>query len=527
MTTGLSELVQAMLEPDFYPHKPVAVEMVQTQMSFIFLTGDYVYKVKKPVNFGYLDYTNLEQRRYFCEQEIVLNRRLCPETYLGFIPIYLYQGRYSLEGPGETVEYAVKMKQLPRNRTMDVLLHQDRVTTTLLDRVAQKVADFHRDAKSDAVISSFGDMELVIKNVEENFAQTEGYIGRTVSREQWERARGFSYAFLERNKALFSQRKDSGRIRDCHGDLHSAHICFSDGICIFDCIEFNDRFRYTDVASEIAFLAMDLDYYGRGGLSDYFVNSYVAVSGDSQLLELLDFYKCYRAYVRGKVNSFKTDDTLVPEKERQDSALAARRYFELANVYTAKTTGSALIATMGLVGTGKTMLAEALSKKTGVQVISSDVIRKRLAGVPLTERHFDGYDSGLYASDMTRKTYDEIFTRAGKSLQQGKSVILDASFRKTGERRTAQSIAGQHKAGFLLIECCCAEEEIRKRLEKRVVEGSVSDGRWEIYEVQKRDTEPVVELPPLQYLRLDTTRPITELVNVVVNRWGWWEEKTA
>jgi len=306
---------------------------MQTQMSFLFLTGDYVYKVKKPVDLGYLDYTTLEKRRVFCQQELKLNRRLCPDIYLEVVPIVQHQGKILLGGKGEVIEYAVKMRQLPHQRMMDVLLSKNQVSKGMVQQVAQKLSDFHQQAETNAEISSYGSLSTILTNTEENFTQTQKYIGVSISREQYQSIKAYTDSFAEQNIRLFKKRVKEGRIRDCHGDLHSAHICFIDGICIYDCIEFNDRFRYCDVASEIAFLAMDLDYHRHPDLSQHFIDAYVKNSQDEELLKLLNFYKCYRAYVRGKVESFKLDDPHIPEGEKSRALAAARRYFQLAESY--------------------------------------------------------------------------------------------------------------------------------------------------------------------------------------------------
>ena len=332
----LPPLVQALLTPEAYPHRPGEIELVQTQMSFIFLAGDYVYKVKKAVDLGYLDYTTLEKRNYFCHQEVMLNRRLCPEVYLGVAQIAEEEGRIVAEGKGEAMEYAVKMRRLPQERMMDNLLRRNQVSEEMVARVAVKMAEFHRKAESNEEINSFGDISVVVTNADENFTQTEGYVGISIPRVRYEAVKAYSEIFISENKQLFRQRTKQGRIRDCHGDLHAAHVCFSDGICIFDCIEFNDRFRYCDVASEIAFLAMDLDYHGHPDLSQHFVRTYQEISGDQEVDQLIDFYKCYRAYVRGKVESFKLDDPHIPEEEKTRVLATARRYFELAESYIMK-----------------------------------------------------------------------------------------------------------------------------------------------------------------------------------------------
>ena len=306
---------------------------MQTQMSFIFLTGDYVYKVKKPVDLGYLDYTTLDKRRFFCQQEIELNRRLCPEIYLEVVPIASSRGQIRLGGEGEIIEYAVKMKQLPEERMMDKLLPQDLVTEEMVGRVAEKLAAFHNKARTSPDISAYGKLDAIMINTEENFTQTEKYMSISISDTKYNRIKAYTDNFVATNKSLFNKRIMDGRIRDCHGDLHAAHVCISNGIYIYDCIEFNDRFRYGEVASEIAFLAMDLDRYQRADLSRAFVNAYVRLSRDKELLRLLNFYKCYRAYVRGKVTSFMLDDLHVSEEEKTSALAAARRYFELAESY--------------------------------------------------------------------------------------------------------------------------------------------------------------------------------------------------
>ncbi|MGA8849873.1 MAG: gluconokinase [Dehalococcoidia bacterium] len=329
----LPSTIRALLKPQAYPHKPQKIELVQTQMSFIFLAGEYVYKIKKPINLGYLDYTTLEKRYFFCQQELELNRRLCPDAYLAVVPIVEKKGEPRIEGQGKAIEYAVKMRQLPQDRMMDVLLPRGQVTLEMVARVAEKLVSFHQKAQTNPKIATFGKLDVIRHNCDENFAQTEKYIGITIPKAQYERIKGYSDNFITNNASLFEKRVKERRIRDCHGDLHAAHVCFTDDICIYDCIEFNDRFRYCDVASEIAFLAMDLDRYQQAGLSRHLVSTYVGLSHDEELLKLLDFYKCYRAYVRGKVESFKLDDPYIPEEEKGRVLTAAQSYFQLADSY--------------------------------------------------------------------------------------------------------------------------------------------------------------------------------------------------
>ena len=326
-------LVQALLRPEAYPHRPQKVELVQTHISMVFLTGDYVYKVKKPVDLGFVDYSTLEKRKHFCHQEVLLNKRACPDIYLGVVTVVETNGGVSVEGSGDAIEYAVKMRQLPEHTTMEHLLGTNQVSGDMVERVARRVAEFHRKAETNDSIAGYGDVSMVGTNTGENFDQTERYIGVTISRDSYDAIRAYTEGFLQENGPLFRKRMRDGRIRDCHGDLHAAHICFINGICIYDCIEFNERFRYGDVASEVAFLAMDLDCRGRPDLSARFVEAYVAETGDRELVELLSFYKCYRAYVRGKVEGLKLDDPLVSAEEKERVAGIARQYFDLAASY--------------------------------------------------------------------------------------------------------------------------------------------------------------------------------------------------
>ena len=244
-------------------------------------------------------------------------------------------GRISVGGNGQPIEYAVKMRHLPQEAMLNNLLVRDKVTPEMLASVAEKLAEFHGKAETSAAISGFGDLDIIRQNAVENFEQTGKNIGTTISPEKYKRIKACTEDFLAQNTALFRRRTKEGKIRDCHGDLHAAHICFGDdGICIYDCIEFNDRFRYGDVASEVAFLAMDLDHYGRADLSRRFVSAYVAASGDTELEALLNFYKCYRAYVRGKVEGFKLADPHISPVEKTKTLAVAREYFDLADSYT-------------------------------------------------------------------------------------------------------------------------------------------------------------------------------------------------
>jgi len=304
-------------------------------------------------------------------------------------------------------------------------------------------------------------------------------------------------------------------MRDLHGDLHAAHICFCDDICIYDCIEFNDRFRYGDTASEVAFLAMDLDHYGRADLSRQFVNRYIEKSEDTELKELLNFYKCYRAYVRGKVSNFKLDDPYIGKLESKAARLAAQSYFHLAGASTRE--HPELFITVGLVGSGKTTLAKELAKMLGLTVLSSDITRKRLAAIPETEHRYEEIDSGIYSPEFTEKVYRMLFKEAEDILKDEGSVIIDASFIKARRRIEADELALRTGAKFHIIECTLNEDATRRRLLERFRQKTASDGRWEVYKKQKQVYEPVEEMPTNQNrVIIDTLKSAEESASEVI-----------
>ena len=518
----LPPFVQALLNPEAYPQKPQRVELAQTHISFVFLTGPYVYKVKKPVDLGFLNFSTLELRRFYCEQEVLLNRRLAPDVYLGVEEIREQApGRFGIGGPGVTVDYAVKMRQLPRDRMMNHLLDEGRVSQEDVRSLAVLLARFHAEAEASDVIARFGSPESVGRNSRENFEQTEKYLGRTVSPQRWEETSAYTQAFLEEQRPLLERRQEDGKIRDCHGDLHSGQIFLAEKVYVLDCIEFNERFRYIDIVNDLAFLAMDLEFHGRRDLAKALVETYTTSSGDQEAQGLLDFYKCYRACVRAKVSSFQLDDPSIPGPDKTHAARLASEYFDLAHSYAVKGKGPFLLICSGMVGTGKSTVAQELAQRSGFALLSSDLVRKALAGIPASEHRWERFESGMYSADFTRRTYDELFRRAKELLREGRSVILDASFRKAQEREKARALADESGAQIYVLECVCSEEEVKARLEIRLLQGgSPSDGRWEIYLEQKGIVEPVAEVPRFRHLVLDTTASSQQAVALLLEQLG-------
>ncbi|HQL89883.1 MAG TPA: AAA family ATPase [Syntrophales bacterium] len=500
------KLVEAMSRPDFYPHRPPSVQLVQTHISFVFIAGDRVYKVKKAVDFGFLDFTTLDKRKHFCEEELRLNRRLAPDAYLEVAAIGEGAGGTPVLGGGRPVEYAVVMRKLPPERMLKRLLAEGKAGTETMDAIAAKVADFHRRAETGGRIDATGGIGTIRRNHDENFEQTARYIGLTIPRERYDFLRGWVNRFLERERPLFEKRVADHRIRDCHGDLHAEHICLADGIVIFDCIEFNERFRFGDVAAEAAFLAMDLDYNGYPDHARAFVEAYVRHSGDEEVRRLLDFYRCYYAYVRGKVTSFRLDDAHIGSADREAAARTASRYFDLAFAYAARPAGKTLILVAGLMGTGKSVFARALAPLIGAPVVQTDAVRKEMLRIPTSEHRYEAFGEGIYSADISRRTYARALEIALEKLRTADAVILDGSYKSREERSRAFEAARRAGAAAILVECTCPEAVVEARLRAREsAGGDVSDGRWEIFQAQKGDFERIDEIPGESHLVVDTT----------------------
>lgn len=496
-----------MMNPNLYPHKPADVELVQTHISYVFIAADIVYKIKKPVNFGFLDFTNLEKRKFYCDEELRLNRRLAPSIYLDVVPIAQDATNNITIGSGEKIiDYAVRMKKLPMDRMLKTLLTNGEADEKVIDAVAAKIASFHRIAETGARIDEMGSTATIRCNTEENFAQTLNYINVTIPEYQYNFIKDYVDNFLIEKKALLEKRVADHKIRDCHGDLHLEHICIADEIIIFDCIEFNERFRFGDVAAEVAFLTMDLDYNGYSGQAESFVKSYLNYSADTDMLSLLNFYRCYYAYVRGKVTSFRLDQKELPKSERTQITETARRYFDLAYTYAARLEKPVLILTAGLMGSGKSYQARHLAARLGAEVIRMDVIRKEMLNINPAERHHEDFGQGIYSDDISRRTYDRAYELAELEIKSGKPVIIDASFKRRIERQKAFQMAQRLHIPFYIIECTCRDEIVKMRLEKRSQEkNNASDGRWEIYAAQKNDFDEINEAAADNYFKIDTS----------------------
>ncbi len=327
-------MLEALKTPESYDSPVKEISLIQTHISWVFLTGDFVYKIKKPVDFGFLDFTTLEKRMKFCKKELEINRMFSPEMYIDVLPVNKFDHMIKINGPGETIDYAIKMKQLPQENLMNRLLEKNLIETKTIDKIIDIIIDFYSKTQTYTDPHSIGSLETVKFNWKENFRQTRPFIGETIDQKTFDTIERKVSEFMEKNSELFSKRLREGKVKWCHGDLHSGNIfVVNEKIYIFDAIEFNERFACSDVASDIAFFLMDLDFHHRKFLSDYFLKRYVEKTGDSEVTKFLDFYKCYRAFVRGEVTGFKINDPNVPDFEKKEAKNTAKMYFQLALEY--------------------------------------------------------------------------------------------------------------------------------------------------------------------------------------------------
>ncbi len=332
----MSSMISDLMHPSAYPETTEKVTLVQTHISTVFIGDEFVYKIKKPVNFGFLDFSTLEKRNYYCNKEVELNSRFSQDVYLGVYPVTFDGTKHAINGKGEVVDYAVKMRRLSDEDLLKTRFKKGTVTSEDVERIGKAIADFHKISERSKEIDKFGNLDAVKFNTDENFQQTAEFIGDSISKEQYHSLKNWTDKFYKEHRELFAQRVKNGKIRDCHGDLHMEHICLTDSIIIFDCIEFNDRFRYSDIVSEIAFLLMDLEFNGGERFSEQLCKAYLTNAGekdDALIIHLIKFYKVYRAYVRGKVTSFILKDSAVPDDKKIEARDTAQRYFALAHSY--------------------------------------------------------------------------------------------------------------------------------------------------------------------------------------------------
>ena len=506
----------ALLDPRVWPDGAAEVELVETHISWIFLTGAHAYKVKKPVAFAFLDFSTFDLRRAACLEELRLNRRLSPDMYLGLSAIVRDSAAGALrvlapsedcaaaaaEAGLELVECCVTMRRLPAERMLARLCERGEIDNALLAELADRLAGFHLRSATGQGVDEFGAPAAVQRNALENFDETRAFRGAAVSHAL--------HAFLEQRARdvlaeqaeLFARRVASGRIREGHGDLHAENICCEPGkISIYDAIEFSPRFRCGDVAADLAFLAMDLDARGFPAFARFLAHRYALSSGDAELRALLPFYKGYRAVVRAKVAALAAQGA--SDEEARASALGrARGYFHLAAGYELP---PALLLLCGLPATGKTSFGRHLALPLCARLISTDVERKLLAGLALRARSGGGFRAGLYSPERTRATYGSVLRKAVRTLLRGASAIVDANFPAAAQRRPFCDAAARLGVPWIVVHCTADEATVRARLAARSADPrAISDADLAVYEKVRAVFEPPDEVPAEQRVDVAT-----------------------
>jgi aminoglycoside phosphotransferase family enzyme/predicted kinase len=490
------------------------LELIETHISWVFLSDTEVFKVKRPVNLGFLDFTTIEKRRDACEAEVRLNTRLAPDVYLGVVPITRNaSGVHLLSGEGEVVDWAVHMRRLSDDERADLLLQAGKLQLDDVDRLAAHIAGFHARVRCDAETSQYGDVDFIRRNVRENFEQTHNSIQEYLTAKEAREVEAWQLATLE-DEARFAARVSADRVRDGHGDLRLEHVYFGsdDSISIIDCIEFNDRFRYADVCADIAFLSMDLAWHGRVDLAERLLARYARESGDYDLYSVVDFYESYRAFVRGKVSSLLAADEEASMKARERAKREARRYFLLSLAFERPPlVDPRVIAIGGMIASGKSTAADAVGKLLAAPVISSDRTRKQLMGKSPSESMRSDAWLGAYSEESTDRVYAELLRRAEVVVDSGRPVVVDASFRTRTMRQAIREVATQRGVPFSFVECVSPREICLARLKRREHGGThESDARSDLLDEFAKNYEPVDELPAAEHERLDTSRPLPE-----------------
>ncbi|HDD46127.1 MAG TPA: hypothetical protein ENG42_01510 [Candidatus Aenigmarchaeota archaeon] len=329
------DIFKALMNKEAYDNTPRHVKVIQTHISWVFLTGKYAYKVKKPVNFGFLDFTTLRKRAYYCRREFEINRMFSPELYISVLPIVKEAGgRVKINGNGKLIEYCIKMKEIEQSKILARIIKNKGISKSILNKIINILVNYYAVAEAGKNIDKYGSVSIIRYNWEENFEQTKSFVGIAIEKKDFELIKKEVYKFISHNKQLLRERVREGKIKWCHGDLHSANIFVDKGkVYIFDAIEFNRRFACSDIACDIAFFIMDLEFRGLYKEASYFLNKFIKATNDNKLAKLINFYKCYRAYVRGKVTSFKLYDNHIGKKEKGLAKITAAKYFDLAKRY--------------------------------------------------------------------------------------------------------------------------------------------------------------------------------------------------
>jgi uncharacterized protein len=499
--TQHSDLVRGLLDARAWPGA-TQVDHIETHISHVFLTGKFAYKIKKPLDLGFLDFSTLEKRREFCEEELRINRRLAPELYLAVVPIAGTPAAPLVEGSGTPVEYALKMRQFSQDGLLERVLERGELTGQLIDALAAEVACFHATIPRAAPQSGYGSVDSIVAPAMQNFEQLAPLLGDTAVLDG---LRGWTDRENRRLSARFDERLRAGYVRECHGDLHLANIVLIDGrVRIFDAIEFNPALRWIDVMNEIAFVAMDLAARGREALAARFVNAYLEHTGDYEGVRVLRYYVVYRALVRAKVAAMRAAQSDLAEEARAALRDKVQRHLALAQ-RTAEGTHPVLVINHGLSGSGKTFWSQAVLESIGAVRIRSDVERKRAHGLGASARTKAEVGSGMYAADATRETYARLGMLSEAVLDGGYPVLVDATFLKRWQRDAFRDLAQRFGVPFRIAHFVARHETLMARVARRSAQGvDASEAGLEVLEAQLRSLEPLSPDEEAVSVRFDT-----------------------
>ena len=484
-----NDLILALQNAEHYDHAVSDFQVLETHISWVILTGEYAYKIKKPMDFGFLNFSTLERRKHFCEEELRLNKRLADSLYLEVLPISGTAQAPELNGTGEPIEYAIRMRQFNQSDLLDVRQEKGTLEPELLTSLAQQVANFHDTLPRVPDGKPLGTPDAVYAAMQENFDQIRPLIDDKALLDQLDNLEQWTRSTFERHRDLIAQRHADGFVRECHGDLHLANITVYEGeVTVFDCIEFSEPFRWIDVINDLAFLLMDLESRQETRLANLVLNRYLEYRGDFDALPLLPLYKAYRAMVRGKIALFTRGNPSLSDAEKEGLMQKYRSYAQLAEDYSA-IPNPYLLAMTGLSASGKSVISADMAGELGLVRLRSDVERKRLFGLaPLDDSKSD-IGENIYTEEANQKTYEHLAKLADKLLMGGMPVIVDAACLREAERDLLTDVAENHGLPFALIHCEAPEESRRQWIRER--DGDASEATEELLEAQASWFEPL------------------------------------
>ena len=497
-------LIERLKNPALYNHPADAITVLETHISVVLLAGDYAYKLKKPYNLGFLDFTTLAARRHFCEEELRLNRRLAPELYLGVIPIHGSIDAPNFDNTGEVIEHAVKMRRFPQEALLSNVLLRNALQPSQLDALAQRIAAFHGALPGATPAQPYGTPDHIDAAAHQNFSQIEPLLSALEDRAQLARLAQITDTLFAATTPIFLQRKHAGFVRECHGDLHLGNMALIDGeIVPFDCIEFNDDFRWIDVMSEIAFVVMDLASRGHPDLGFRFLNTYLEHTGDFAGLKVLRYYLMYRAMVRAKIAAFRATASETPPDSRAPAWQAYRNYLALMEQFS-RIPPPLLILMHGVSGSGKSTIARDIAAHLPAIHVRSDVERKRLFGLAPLARSHSAPGTGIYGAEATQRTYARLAEIARDTLAAGYAVILDATFLGARQRALCQTLSGN----TWIVSCDAPVAILRARVTARYQTGTdAAEANLAILEQQLTSRETLTAAETQGAIFIDTTQP--------------------